>query len=301
MNRRYITLPMLLLVLSLSSGCGPTKTDYRGYEGPSLPESQVAVLSLVLFPPLPGDYFCIREIDGKPTGTRCLGSGQLDIRFELLPGPHTVSALHDEQAAGRRCFFCPDITRGGLLYPYDDWPTRNQTEEVLTFEAEAGHTYDIGPFWIKDTTTGEIVSRGETPAEKAREKLFEKFLVDAEKGDPEAQYVLYGRGEPNKESLRWLCLAANQGCAPAQEEFGDLHSGKYGGDWSDADFAEPDRVRAYMWYSLAASSGHRRAGFTRNRLGNQMTPAQIAEAERLAAEWKPGDCGAEDRTAKSTN
>ncbi len=26
---------------------------------------------------------------------------------------------------------------------------------------------------------------------------------------------------------------------------------------------------------------------------NQMTPEQIAEAKRLAAEWKPGDCGAE--------
>ena len=289
MNRRYITLPMLLLVLSLSSGCGPTKTDYRGYEGPSLPESQVAVLSLVLFQSGkldyflfglsgPSDYFCIREIDGKPTGTRCLGSGQLDIRFELLPGPHTVSVKYYVSTGSEPLF--------GL-------PTWTTTEDVLTFEAEAGHTYDITPFWIMDTTTGEIVSRGKTPAEKAREKLFEKFLVDAEKGDPEAQYVLYGRGEPNKESLRWLCLAANQGYAPAQEEFGDLHSGKYGRDWSDAGFAEPDRVRAYMWYSLAASSGHRRARFSKNTLANQMTPAQIAEAERLAAEWKPGDCGAE--------
>ncbi len=303
MNRRYITLPMLLLVLSLSSGCGTT--EYRGYEGPSLPESQVAVLSLVLSPPLPGDFFCIREIDGKPTGTRCLGSGQLDIRFELLPGPHTVSALHDEQTGGRRCIFgCPNLSPRGLLYPFDDWPTWTPTEEVLTFEAEAGHTYDIGPFWIKDTTTGEIVSRGKTPAEKARGKLFEKFLVDAEKGDPEAQYVLYGRGEPNKESLRWLCLAANQGYAPAQEMLGKLHagffSGKYSGDWSDAGFAEPDRVRAYMWHSLATSSWQRRAGYFKDALADQMTPEQIAEAEKLAAEWKPGDCGAEDRTAEST-
>ncbi len=37
-----------------------------------------------------------------------------------------------------------------------------------------------------------------------------------------------------------------------------------------------------------------------NRTHNQMTPAQIAEAERLVAEWKPGDCGAEGRTAEST-
>ena len=36
-----------------------------------------------------------------------------------------------------------------------------------------------------------------------------------------------------------------------------------------------------------------RAGSTRDFIDDQMTPAQIAEAERLAAEWKPGDCGAE--------
>ena len=136
---------------------------------------------------------------------------------------------------------------------------------------------------------GEVVAYEEILlAEKDREKL----LVDAEKGDREAQFQLYRVSRPSGKSLTWLCLAANQGYAPAQEEFGDLHAGVYGGDWSDAGFAEPDRVRAHMWYSLAASSGHRRARFSRNTVANQMTPEQIAEAERLAADWKPGDCGA---------
>jgi len=40
--------------------------------------------------------------------------------------------------------------------------------------------------------------------------------------------------------------------------------------------------------------------YIRDDLAEQMTPEQIAEAKRLAAEWKPGDCGAEDRTAEST-
>ena len=48
------------------------------------------------------------------------------------------------------------------------------------------------------------------------------------------------------------------------------------------------------------SLGDGRAGYTRDDVADQMTPAQIAEAERLAAEWKPGDCGAEGRMAKST-
>ena len=135
--------------------------------------------------------------------------------------------------------------------------------------------------------------------EKAQGAM-DRYRARVEQGDAEAQFQLYTRDKPDEKSLTWLCLAANQGYALAQEEFGDLHAGVYGGEWSDAGFAEPDRVRAYMWYSLAASSGHRRARFSKNTLANQMTPAQIAEAERIAAEWKPGDCGAEDRTAKST-
>ncbi len=59
-------------------------------------------------------------------------------------------------------------------------------------------------------------------------------------------------------------------------------------------------IRAYMWHSLAAANDDARPFFTRNYLSNQMTPEQIAEGKRQAAEWKPGDCGAEDRTAKST-
>ena len=90
------------------------------------------------------------------------------------------------------------------------------------------------------------------------------------------------------------------GHALAQAELGDLHVKGLGQAWREAGLVELDHVRAYMWYSLAAANGDRRAGYDRADLVDQMTPAQIAEAERLAAEWKPGDCGAEDRTAKST-
>ena len=67
MNRRYITLPMLLLVLSLSSGCGTNY--YKGYEGPTLPESEIAVLSPFAYPDGSGQQFCILDIDGRPTET----------------------------------------------------------------------------------------------------------------------------------------------------------------------------------------------------------------------------------------
>ncbi len=63
---------------------------------------------------------------------------------------------------------------------------------------------------------------------------------------------------------------------------------------------ERDYAGAYVWYSLAMAQGNEWAANNRHRVAKKMTPEQMAEAERLAAEWKPGDCGAEDRTAKST-
>ena len=48
-----------------------------------------------------------------------------------------------------------------------------------------------------------------------------------------------------------------------------------------------DRVRAYMWLNLAAMQGRDGAATFRDLVARLMTPAQIAEAQRLAREWKP--------------
>ena len=42
-----------------------------------------------------------------------------------------------------------------------------------------------------------------------------------------------------------------------------------------------------MWFNLAAAQGTRGAAEWRERLAARMTPAQIAEAQKLASEWKP--------------
>ena len=46
-------------------------------------------------------------------------------------------------------------------------------------------------------------------------------------------------------------------------------------------------VQVYKWYSLAATNGDKPASLLRDSLANQMTEAQIAEAQKLAQEWKP--------------
>ena len=48
-----------------------------------------------------------------------------------------------------------------------------------------------------------------------------------------------------------------------------------------------DYVQAHMWYSLAAARGEKEASGWRDLLAEQMTPEQIAEAQKLAGEWKP--------------
>ncbi len=48
-----------------------------------------------------------------------------------------------------------------------------------------------------------------------------------------------------------------------------------------------DDVQALMWFNLAGAQGHANAAKARDLLVLLMTPAQIAEAQKLAREWKP--------------
>ena len=46
-----------------------------------------------------------------------------------------------------------------------------------------------------------------------------------------------------------------------------------------------DKVLAYMWYNLAAAQGNEIAQDTKAIIEQQMTRAEIAEAQRLSREW----------------
>ena len=48
-----------------------------------------------------------------------------------------------------------------------------------------------------------------------------------------------------------------------------------------------DYVLAHMWFSLAAAQGEQRADQVLAMAEQRMTPAQIAEAQKLARDWKP--------------
>ena len=110
----------------------------------------------------------------------------------------------------------------------------------------------------------------------------------AQQGDPVAQVNLglrYGTGEgvlqDDAEAVRWFRLAAEQGEANAQHNLGGMYGEGRG--------VVQDYVQAHMWRNVAASrqTGEERkltAG-ARDTLARLMTPAQLAEAQRLAREW----------------
>jgi TPR repeat protein len=62
--------------------------------------------------------------------------------------------------------------------------------------------------------------------------------------------------------------------------------------YATGDGVPQDDVRAYLWFTLAVahSTGNKQKSAATNRDGaltRRMTPVQIAEAQKLAREWKP--------------
>ena len=92
-------------------------------------------------------------------------------------------------------------------------------------------------------------------------------------------------GGRSTERWKWLCLAAHRNHANAQAAFAKAYAGE-GGEPLAAN-ADQDLVQAYLWYSLAASSGSLDANRSRRDLTEKMGPEEVAEAERRVSAWKP--------------
>ena len=113
----------------------------------------------------------------------------------------------------------------------------------------------------------------------------------AEQGKVAAQLLLgyaYSDGEgvpqDNNKAAKWFRLAAEQGLVAAQFNIGLAY---YQGEGVPQDY-----VLAHMWFNLAAAregSLGRNAAKNRDMIAKQMTREQIAEAQRMAREWKPSE------------
>ena len=94
--------------------------------------------------------------------------------------------------------------------------------------------------------------------------------------DFEKGMAAYKRGDFATAYLEWRPLAG-QGNASAQTNIGIMCAGGQG--------VLKDDVLAHMWLSLAAAKGHKKGSNARDIVAKRMTPAQIAEAQKLARDW----------------
>ena len=118
------------------------------------------------------------------------------------------------------------------------------------------------------------------------ERAFALFLKAGEQGYVRAQYNLgktYRDGDGTEknliEAVKWYRKAAEQGYAKAQSSLGVRYARGEG--------VTKDEVQALMWTTLAANQGLKRAVDDRAYLAKGMSPEKRAQAEKLAADWKP--------------
>ena len=110
------------------------------------------------------------------------------------------------------------------------------------------------------------------------------YRLAAAQGDALAQCdlgVAYATGQgvmkDNAEAVKWFRLAAAQGNERAQ--------GNLGVSYENGTGVVQDYRRAHMWFNLGAVSGkYEKAAKNRDKIAAKMTPAQIAEAQKLARE-----------------
>jgi hypothetical protein len=204
----------------------------------------------------------------------------------------------------------------GCAYFKGDSVAKDEMEAVKWWlkSAEQGNAeaqYNLGYCY----TGGNGVTKDAVEAFKWNRKA-------AEQGNVIAQYLLglfyqAGTGTPRnyEEAAKWHQKAADQGLADAQLELGRFYSSGRGVPQNYQKAAEmfrmaaeqgnadaqgvlgycywtgkglpKDFTEAYKWFNLASAQGNEKANKGLSAIEVEMTPGQIAEAQRLAREFKP--------------
>ena len=147
------------------------------------------------------------------------------------------------------------------------------------------------------STLGLLYYHGRGVRKDDREAI-KWFRTAAEQGDKRAQFHLgfmYAEGQvapqDYAEAVKWYRLAADQGDAEALYNLGLAYAKGEG--------VLQNNVSAHVWLNLAAarfpasdprnpSEAMRNAAIrSRDLVASKMTPEEIAEAQKLAREWRP--------------
>src|SRR6266403_1456755 len=185
------------------------------------------------------------------------------------------------------------------------WLRKAAEQGVDAASSLVGFDYELGKGVAKDVVQAAIWSRkaaehGFSQAQYNLGLMYERGVgvpkddlesfswtrKAAEQGFAQAQYnlgLMYDHGagvaKDDAQAFNWMCRAAEQGNLPGQVSLGGRYLKGIGVKQND--------IAAYMWFNLSAAQGEKAAAMIRDTLARSMTPAQIAEAQRLTREWKP--------------
>jgi hypothetical protein len=112
--------------------------------------------------------------------------------------------------------------------------------------------------------------------------MSEWLQTGASQGDVNCQFTL-GVMALNRraydDAMKWFLRAAAQSHTAAQDKLGLMYRDGLG--------VPQDNIQALMWFTVAARISNQYFTPLRDALAIKMEPAGIAEATRLALEWKP--------------
>ena len=197
-----------------------------------------------------------------------------------------IATIHESKRLAQFAKYCSggNCDQGAVLEEINRQLSAGRPRRM----AEVGYApaqYDLGVVYAK----GRGVAQDYVEAAKW-------YRLAANQGHATAQYslgLLYatGQGVPQDyvEAAKWYRLAADQGDPDAQWRLGLMYTLGQG--------VPPDDVRAHMWLNLSLilsmTDGattewfEKTVGGLRDTVAQRMSSEQIAEAEKLAREWKP--------------
>jgi hypothetical protein len=170
----------------------------------------------------------------------------------------------------------------GTAYEREDYQTAYRLLKPLAESGRADAQFAIGNMYYR----GKGVSQDYTEAMRWFRKAAEQNLAVAQHYLGEMYYE--GKGVPQDfgQADMWNRRAAEQGYVLAQGLRGDMYFSGKG--------LPKDYILAHMWYSLSISrfppewkALQKATERARDLVASMMTPDQIAEAQKLAREWKP--------------
>jgi hypothetical protein len=153
-------------------------------------------------------------------------------------------------------------------------------------------TFGIHALWRANKCRGpesddELLARGEGLIEQG--DVVELYRIGI---------IFFYFREKMETGYRLICHAAHRNFNRAQDHMASWYEGE---ENYDTPFIPTDNVQAYKWYTLASMNGLESSKEEIAALGDRMTLNQVAEAERLVAEWQPNAAECEETDARVAN